>query len=140
MAIVSGTNLRIFVGTEEIGRATECSLSTERDLPDSSNKDSLGWAEHILGQKSWSMSSTAFLDFVPDGTDENFDSLLTTQFGTAQITIKFGVATGATVTGATEYSGTASIASMSLTAPNEDTNTFDIEFTGSGPLTSTPVV
>jgi|TARA_R110000782_G_scaffold9465_1_gene30438 predicted secreted protein len=140
MAKINGTDFRFYVGTTLVGNATEGSVSLERDLPDASDKDSGGWAENIQGQKSWSMSCTAFLNFVPDGTDVNFVSLFSSIFGTSVITVKFSVATGVTQASANEYIGTANLSSLSLTAPLEDVMSFDLDATGTGPLVQSVIV
>lgn len=136
----NGTDLRVYLDDELIGNATEGSLSLELDLPDASDKDSLGWAEHIQGQKSWSMSCTAFLNWQPTGTNKGFEDIATALIGRSGVTVKFSVATGVTQAGAVEYEGSASIASCSLTAPLEDVSSYDVEFTGNGVLTPTAIV
>lgn len=141
MAKINGTDLRIYVGSELIGNATECSLSLEVDLPDASDKDSEGWAENIGGQKSWSMSSSAFINYAPDGTNLSIDDLMDSLLARTDVSIEFKVLTGdPQASGSSIYSGSAKIASMSLTSPNEDTSSYDVDFTGNGALTKTAVV
>ena len=137
MAKFNGTDLRIYVGDELIGNATECSASLELDLPDASDKDSEGWAENIGGQKSWSLSASAFLNYAPDGTNLSVDDLMDSLLARTDVSIEFKRVSAEV--GSSVYAGSAKINSISLTAPNEDTASYDIDFTGNGTLTKTAV-
>ena len=55
--IFNGTLLVVKIGGVAVAHSTSCSLSVSTDLPDSTTKDSLGWAQQIQGLRSWSVST-----------------------------------------------------------------------------------
>ena len=64
-SVFNGTSLVVLIGTEVIAFATSCSLSIAIDAPDASTKQSLGWADEIGGQKSWSLTTDGLATVVP---------------------------------------------------------------------------
>ena len=67
-SVFNGTSLVVLIGTEVIGFATSCSLSLAIDTPDASTKQSLGWADEIGGQRSWSLTTDGLATVVPGAT------------------------------------------------------------------------
>lgn len=111
----------------EIAMSTNATLNVEVDLPDASHKGSEGWAEHIHGQRSWTLDSEALTDMAAGGSTER---LLDFVLNRSQAQMSFAPSAGAGV----EITGTVSLSSFSLDAPNEDTSTMSASFTGDGPL------
>lgn len=119
---------------------TDATLNVDQDLPDSSSKDSAGWADHVKGQRSWSVDVDGRADF--DSTDTgNVKVLFDYIDNRSDVTIEFEPDTAsADVTGSVaSWTGTASLANVSITAPNEDTVNFSGSFTGNGALTLTVI-
>lgn len=52
MAKINGTLYLLTVGGDAIGATTNCTLSYNADLPETTTKDSGGWAEHLQGLRS----------------------------------------------------------------------------------------
>jgi predicted secreted protein len=146
-SVFNGTSLVVLIGSEVIGFATSCSLSLAIDTPDASTKQSLGWADEIGGQKSWSLTTDGLATVVP-GTVATYVS--TTELANiakdrVAVTVKFTTidnsAGGVTpVVGDTYYSGLAFIDSLDMTADMENPVTYSVSFKGTGPLTITPNV
>jgi hypothetical protein len=112
MAKINGTDLRVYKDGNLIGYEREFTFSLEMDLPDSSNKDSGGFAEHIQGQGSATLEFTAMVDFTSDyGIAESLAELI------ARTCIY--VSWKDTVNGIF-YAGKASYSSISSDASNED--------------------
>jgi len=141
--IFNGTSLVVLIGTEVIGYATSCSLSLAVDTPDSSTKQSLGWAEHIGGQKSWSLTTDGLATVVP-GTVATYVTtaeLNALAIARTAVTVKFTTVDNSTVGGITPvsgdviYSGSAFIESVDLTADMENPVTYSVSFVGTGVLT-----
>jgi predicted secreted protein len=143
--VFNGTSLVVLIGTEVIGYATSCSLSLAIDTPDSSTKQSLGWADEIGGQKSWSLTTDGLATVVP-GTVATYIStaeLNALAIARTAVSVKFTTVNNSTVDGVTPivgdvaYSGSAFIESVDLTADMENPVTYSVSFKGTGPLTIT---
>jgi predicted secreted protein len=141
--IFNGTSLVVLIGTEVIGYATSCSLSLAIDTPDSSTKQSLGWADEIGGQRSWSLTTDGLATVVP-GTVATYIStaeLNALAIARTAVTVKFTTVDNSTVGGVTPvsgdviYSGSAFIESVDLTADMENPVTYSVSFKGTGVLT-----
>lgn len=131
MAAVNGTLIVLNDSGTPIALTTSATLNIELDLPDASTKDSSGWAKHILGQKSWSVDLDGLADFE---TAANVDDLVNYILNRTQVSLEFEPTGTAFSTKGVSYTGTASVASVSIVAANEDTATLSGSFTGDGPL------
>jgi predicted secreted protein len=140
--IFNGTSLVVLIGTEVIGYATSCSLSLAIDTPDSSTKQSLGWADEIGGQRSWSLTTDGLATVVP-GTVATYVTtaeLNALAIARTAVTVKFTTVDNSTVGGITPvsgdvvYSGSAFIESVDLTADMENPVTYSVSFKGTGVL------
>jgi len=141
--IFNGTSLVVLIGTEVIGYATSCSLSLAIDTPDSSTKQSLGWADEIGGQKSWSLTTDGLATVVP-GTVATYVTtaeLNALAIARTAVSVKFTTVDNSTVGGVTPvsgdviYSGSAFIESVDMTADMENPVTYSVSFKGTGALT-----
>ena len=142
-SVFNGTSLVVLIGSEVIAYATSCSLSLAVDTPDASTKQSLGWADEIGGQKSWSLTTDGLATVIP-GTVASYVStteLNNLAIARAAVTVKFTTVDNSTVggitpvTGDTVYSGSAFIESVDVTADMENPVTYSVSFKGTGPLT-----
>lgn len=143
MPAINGTlilfNVDVADGTpDELGMTTSATLNIEMDLPDSSNKQSSGWATHIQGQKSWSIDIDGVADFV--SSTGNIEKLGNYIINRSAVDVEFVPnSTGPTAGTYVKYAGEASLASVSVVAGNEDTATLSGSFTGNGALTASTV-
>jgi predicted secreted protein len=124
----NGTLLNVYIDDTIIGCATSSELSVNVDLADATCKDDGGWADHIHGLRDWSVSTDGLVAF--DGTN-NIGDLYTLLSGRTSVSLKFTT----DVTGDLVFSGTASVASISVSAEMEAAVTYSVEFTGKGALT-----
>lgn len=129
----NGTLLNVYLNNVIIGCATSSELSVNVDLADATCKDDGGWANHIHGLRDWSVSTDGLVAY--DGTN-NIGDLYTLLSGRTSVTLKFTT----NVTGDLVFSGTASVASISVSAEMESAVTYSVEFTGKGALTKATVV
>ena len=142
-SVFNGTSLVVLIGTEVIAFATSCSLSIAIDAPDASTKQSLGWADEIGGQKSWSLTTDGLATVVPGAVATYISTTELSNLAIARtaVTVKFttvnnGTVGGVTpVTGDTIYSGSAFIESVDMTADMENPVTYSVSFKGTGVLT-----
>jgi predicted secreted protein len=134
--IFNGTNLVVLVGSEVVAHSTSCSLSVSVDLPDSTTKNSQGWADHIGGLKSWSLTTDGLATVDPTGATYIVGDIFTALAARTAVTVKFTtVSTGSTViAGDLYWSGLAFIESLDVTADMESPATYSVSFTGTGAL------
>ena len=142
-SVFNGTSLVVLIGTEVIGFATSCSLSLAIDTPDASTKQSLGWADEIGGQRSWSLTTDGLATVVP-GTVATYVTtaeLNALAIARTAVVVKFTTVDNSTVGGVTPvtgdviYSGSAFIESVDMTADMENPVTYSVSFKGTGALT-----
>ena len=136
--VFNGTSLVVLVGTEVVAHATSCSLSFSVDLPETTDKQSGGWVEHLGGAKSWSLTTDGLATVDPAATSNYFTTgeLMTALANRAAVVVKFTTVSGTTpVSGDLVWSGTAFIESMDITADMESPVTYSVSFTGTGALT-----
>ena len=137
---INGTDIKVYDSSGVlVAYAQSGTLNVNHSTRDISNKESAGWAEAMEGQRNWDVSvDGAYAWTVPAGTgitngaDDALNSYIITR---ANFTIKFGDTGGST--GDIVYEGTAWMTSFSVSAPNEDTSTYSLSFTGTGALTQT---
>jgi predicted secreted protein len=143
-SVFNGTSLVVLIGTEVIAYSTSCSLSIAIDVPDASTKESLGWAQEIRGQRSWSLTTDGLATVSPTTTVANYVSLpeLTTLAVTgAAVTVKFTTIDNSAAGGVTPvpadaiWTGLAFIESVDMTADMENPVTYSVSFKGTGVLT-----
>lgn len=132
MAQINGTTIILDVDGNPVAMLTDTTLNIAQDLPDASNKDSGGWAEHINGQRSWDVSLDGHADM---RNKENVETLYDLIANRSQVDIEVKTE----VTGDVTFTGTASLADMSLGAPNEDVATVSGSLTGTGALSKSSV-
>lgn len=133
MALVKGTDLRIYVGTKVIANEKNCDIELSTKMIDTSSKDSGAWETAIPGRKNWSLSATANLDY-DDGTSTyTYDELLTAWMDQTELTVSFKTA----ATGATILTGKAYVESVPVKGGDQEIATVDIKLKGNGSLTKT---
>jgi predicted secreted protein len=129
MPAFNGTTILLRADGNPLALLTDTTLNIEQDLPDATSKDAGGWSEHINGLRSFSVDVDGLADFT--GTTGN--ATILTAFITGRENVSFRFAP--TTSGQLQYTGTVSLASLSITAPNEDTATLTGSMTGKGSLT-----
>ena len=141
-SVFNGTSLVVLIGDEVIGYATSCSLSLAIDTPDASTKQSLGWADEIGGQRSWSLTTDGLATVNPNSTapyistvELNALAIDRTPVEVKFTTVNNDVVDGVTpVTGDVIYYGYAFIESVDMTADMENPVTYSVSFKGPGVL------
>jgi predicted secreted protein len=125
---VNGTTVIYSQSGAPLALLTNSTLNVDQDLPDASTKDSGGYADHINGQRSWSIDVDGLASFV--ATTGNVDKLATLITTRASVTVSFAPTTA----GQVRFHGTANLANLSISAPMEDVVTVTGSLTGKGAL------
>jgi predicted secreted protein len=139
--VFNGTSLVVLIGGEVIAYSTSCSLSIAIDTPDASNKESLGWAEEIGGQRSWSLTTDGLATVSPTtvvATYVSLPELTTLAIARTAVTVMFTTVTAGTATPIVDdakWTGQAFIESVDMTADMENPVTYSVSFKGTGILT-----
>jgi len=134
-AIIHGTDMGVYTGTGTpvlIALATTCQLTFNRDVRDTSNKDSAGYKTVLPGMKNWSVSSEGLYN---PGSTNGLKALYDAWTAGTLLTLTFKSAT--TSTQDFNWSGTAYITSLTMNAPNERNITWSVNFQGTGAITCT---
>jgi predicted secreted protein len=113
------------------------SISFEQDLPDATSRCSNGWAEHINGLKSVSididgvgnLAENANIDMLHDMI-ENGEKATVTYSPDPTVSANAGMI---------YFTGTASLGSLSIDAPNDDVITFSGSITFDGEVTKSTI-
>jgi predicted secreted protein len=138
--IINGTKFGIYDGSTLIAYATSGSVSINHNARESSNKESAGWKEIMEGQRDWEVSCEGMVAFLTlaagavggKTVDELFTSYIATR---ASLTVSFE----SSESGDKMWSGTAYMSSISMDAPNEESTTYSVSFTGTSTLTQATV-
>ena len=136
MPRVNGTLILVNDSSVAFALTTSATLNITADLPDASSKDDSGWANHVQGQRSWSVDLDGLADFETSGSVDTLVAYLT---GRTQASIEFEPQSAAITSKGVSYTGTASLASVTIEAANETTATLSGSFTGDGELARTVV-
>jgi len=129
---VNGTKIGVYSGGTLIAHATSHTLNLEANMIDVSNKDSAGWAESIVGQKSWSIDIESLFTF---DAAYGFEELYDAWTARTSLSVKFSTE----VSGDIYFSGTVFVSSIPVEAPLEDATTYSVSLTGTGALTKATV-
>jgi len=114
MAKINGTLYCAYSTADKILHSTNATLNVEQDLPDVTNKESSGWAEHINGLRKWSIDFDGLYDEAGSGITP--DEIMAAIIGrTADITANFKPTSGATK----GWTGTGTFKNLKLDAPLE---------------------
>ena len=128
MAKVNGTLFAVYSGSDKLLYSTSATLNIEQDLPESTNKDSSGWAEHINGLRTWSIDFDGMYDETGSGLTAN--EIIAAIIGrSADTTIQFTPDSGTS-----GWEGEGTFQSASLAADLESPTTFSGSITGNGAL------
>lgn len=136
MALVKGTDLRIYIGgTAGAGgkllvAETSCDIELSTTMIETSSKDSGAWKTQIPGRKSWGLSATVQLDYSDPTTTYTYDQILTAWLDQTELDVTFKTATA---TDTTLY-GKAYIESEPVKSADQTIATCDIKFVGTGVL------
>ena len=130
MALIKGTDLRIFVNTKTIAYETTCSIDLSTSMIETSSKDSGAWMTQIPGRKSWSLTSTIQLDYADGSAQYTYDELLTAWLDQTELTVAFKTS----VSTDTILTGKAFVASKPVTGGDQEIATVEVTLQGTGVL------
>lgn len=126
MGYVKGDNINFYNQGVKLSLEMEVSLNGSLDTIETTDKDSAGWKTFIAGDKSWTVSGSANLDW--DATEGISDFFADFIAGTA-IAVDVGSSTDSKF-----YSGNGILNSWSLEGPRNGLGTFSFEVQGTAPL------
>lgn len=129
MAIYNGTLQLIKIGPtggEALTQLTNCTMSMNADLFETTTKFSDGWKEVQAGLRDVTYSAEGLADFSDTGKYD-LTNLFSAYTGRTELDVYF---TNGTVT----FTQKAYISSLEVSAPMEDVATYSLELTGTGEL------
>ena len=132
MAIYNGTAQLLKLGaasTEEaLIQLTNCSMSLNADLFDTTSKESGGWKSVLPGLRDVSYSGEGLADFTASATKYTLTEIFNAYNSRTLLSVVF-------TNGTNIFTQSGYISSFELSAPMEDVATYTIEVTGTGVLT-----
>ena len=132
MAIYNGTAQLLKLGaasTEEaLIQLTNCSMSLNADLFDTTSKESGGWKSVLPGLRDVSYSGEGLADFTASATKYTLTEIFNAYNSRTLLSVVF-------TNGTNTFTQSGYISSFELSAPMEDVATYTIEITGTGVLT-----
>lgn len=130
---LNGTGIKLYKGTVPVANLLSNDFNFDMTIIDVSSKSSGAAAENITGRYSWSCSAESVNE--NDGsvgtTEVSFQDIMTDALAGTSWTVVIGSGT----TGDPKLTGTARLANVKLTAPDNDKSTFTVDITGTGALT-----
>jgi len=130
MAKINGTAFTIINGSDSLLHSTNCTLNLNQDLPDTTNKGSSGWAEHINGVRDWSIDFEGMYDI--EGSGMTINEIIALIVGrTADAAVKFTPDAGST-----GWTGNGTFQNVSVDSPAEQPATFSGTIVGNGALSA----
>ena len=133
MALVQGTDLRVFIGGNKIINEQTCDIELSTSMIETSSIDSGDWATAIPGRKSWGLSATFQVDYADPATTTTYDIIQAAWFAGTSLTVVFKtIATGATI-----LTGSAYVESMPVKSGDQTIATCDLKLKGTGTLVPT---
>ena len=137
--IFNGTKLLLQMSTDDgssyttIGHATSSSISLSLDLPESTSKDSGGYAEHIAGVRSGEVSFDGLVDYSDSfNSDQFIDYIIGSSNGRSHLYVSWGTAT----TGDKYYTAKCFVNSLEYSCEAESPATYSGSLTISGAITT----
>ncbi len=130
MSVLNGTDFRLFIGGSVVGHAKSLSISFGSSSIDISNKDTGGWDDNLAGRKNWTASSDALVDVTDSqGFEEAYDAYIAGD----TVTITWGMVSGSAIdTSVVNWSGSATIESLDLSANDGEAVSYSIKLNGKG--------
>ena len=131
------------VGGKCIAMSTNSVFHVSATLESSSTKDSVGdFEEQEVTGLSWDASCDALVTLTDNGTNgELVTDLISLMINKTLVTLTFDQTAGTNnrtgQNAAIKRTGTAYINDVQVTAQNRANSTFTVQFTGTGPLTTT---
>jgi len=126
MGYIKGDLIRLYNAGVELTLELDVSINVTQDTIETVDKDSDSWKTFITGDRSWTVSASANLDFV---AAENVSQFFADIIAGAEIAFDVGAATAAKF-----YSGNGILTSWGLEAQRNALSTFSLEIQGSGAL------
>ena len=131
MAIYNGTAQLLKLGTsgseETLIQLTNCTMSVNADLFETTSKESGGWKSVMPGLRDVSYSGEGLADFAA-GANYTLTEIFAAYNNRTLLSVKF-------TNGTNTFSQSGYIASFEVSGPMEDVATYTIEVTGTGVLT-----
>lgn len=121
MGLVNGTNLVLYIndaGTDRaFGHSRSFTLNLEASAIDATSRDSAGWSEFIMGQRSFTFDFEGLVNF---DDNINIEFLNTAVINKTKFLVKFTTDLG----GSLIFNGYCYISSITADSPMEDVVTY----------------
>lgn len=128
MAKFNVTDLILKVANVAVAHCNNATLNINVDLPDATTKSSSGWAEHIKGQRDYTIDVEGMIDYSSSWGINDLATHIIDR--TAAMSVEFGTGT----TGHQKFTGTVDASSLTIGGGKEETATWSGTLVGTGIL------
>lgn len=132
MAKINGSVIIPVLDSDAVVHTTNATISIDVDLPDATTKDSGGWADHIHGLRSFTLTIEGYAAYDSSGNVKPLLDLITDR---ESATFEFSP----DESGDVKISGSVSLSNLELGANLEETASLSATLTGKGALTVSTV-
>src|SRR5690554_1850262 len=132
MGKINGSVIIPVLDSDAVVHTTNATISVDVDLPDATTKDSGGWADHIHGLRSFTLTIEGYAAYDSNG---NVQPLLDLILDRSSATFEFSP----DETGDVKIEGSVSLSNLELGANLEETASISSTLTGKGALTVSTV-
>jgi hypothetical protein len=133
MALVQGTDLRVYIGGNKIINEQTCDIELSTSMIETSSKDSGAWATAIPGRKSWGISTTFQVDYADPATTTTYDIIQAAWINGTSLSCAFKTLASL----GTVLTGQAFVESMPVKSGDQTIATCDLKLKGTGELVPT---
>lgn len=133
MALVQGTDLRVYIGGNKIINEQTCDIELSTSMIETSSKDSGAWATAIPGRKSWGISTTFQVDYADPATTTTYDIIQAAWINGTSLSCAFKTLASL----GTVLTGQAFVESMPVKSGDQTIATCDLKLRGTGELVPT---
>lgn len=127
---IKGQDVKIFIGADEVGCATDISITSDRTIIEGVCRDDNDGMDRAPGTMQWNASVSGFVIYTNDfSLEEIFDAY---NAGT-EVTVKIGTVT----TGDFQLEGDGFVSSLNPTANIDEFYTYSFDISGQGKLRKT---
>lgn len=127
MAKVTGTVTLVNANGSPIAHQQDATLNFNKDLPDATDKDDGGWADHITGGvRDWAIDVSGLIDYTSSFGNDELRTLITSDDQTAAVEF------GSGVSGTLKLTGTVSLSNISEAHPQYAPGTYSGTLVGKG--------
>lgn len=128
MAKITGSNVRLYIGSSLLAHTTEVALNLDTDIEEVTDADSGRWAENLPTLNRWNVDTTTWYNNSATGAD--FDTVMSAYLAQTLLTLRCEIESGV------EYGGQGYLTNLNIVGGTDAAHVqFTAGFIGTGEMT-----